>query len=549
MTTTADRIASLLAHAGLDDLAAAARAEAVRAGDAVCTLAVAGEFKRGKSTLINALIGADVLPVGALPLTAVGTHARFGESVKISVDLRDGRRLDIDPATIADYATERGNPGNERRVAAVIVTAPAELLRVLHLVDTPGIGSAFADVSATARALLAEADAALVVLSAEQPAGRRELDFIRELVAGGLPVLVAENKIDLVPPAERAEVVEFVREQVRDLDIDVPVFPLSAEQARRARRAGDLPALDASGLPALEEALIAFVGENGAGVRARGCGRRLALLIDHVLARLELERQANPLTRQWREQRRVALRRHVEVALFGERRDARSAIRAGTRDLIAKLSLEAPEFALVGRLEAIAANLPPRRRGQSVRSWAAEAEAFCATECRAAVDCWSDAERETLTAAARQLTADWPARGIDLLAPILGEFPPPPAPAVKFPPPVIDLPPLRRAPAVLLPGAAGRWQVRRRLRRSLRDSLLAMLQARRAAIEAGIATALQRADEEFRRRLGEAAERIIAAGTADRTPVAEDRDPIIIELRRLRSALLEDAGFRPESIR
>jgi small GTP-binding protein len=270
-TALARRLASLLAQAGLESLAKEALTEAARADARVCTVAVVGEFKRGKSTLINALIGADLLPVAALPLTAVGTRVRFGPVIEASVEFLDGRRLVIAPPAIADYATERGNPGNWRGVAGIDLTAPAPVLRApLELMDTPGLGSVFADVGTATRAVLARADVALVVLSAEQPASRRELDLVREIIASGAAVLVAENKIDLVPPAEQPELLEFVRGQIAQLGAgsDVPLFALSSDGARRAQRTSDRQALGTSGLPALEDGLRQLVTGSGAALLA-----------------------------------------------------------------------------------------------------------------------------------------------------------------------------------------------------------------------------------------------------------------------------------------
>jgi ribosome biogenesis GTPase A len=101
-------------------------------------VSVLGEFKRGKSTVVNALLGRDLLPTGVLPLTAVATEVAFGESGASLVHL-DGTRCEVTVDELADFVTEARNPGNERQVARVEVRVPAELLRPgVVLVDTPG---------------------------------------------------------------------------------------------------------------------------------------------------------------------------------------------------------------------------------------------------------------------------------------------------------------------------------------------------------------------------------------------------------------------------
>src|SRR5581483_10495275 len=107
------------------------------------TVLVAGQFKRGKSTFINALLGEELLPTGALPLTSVATMIHYGESAKAIVGFRDGGSMQIAAADIGRYVTEAENPENRLRVARVDVELPVELLRGVRLVDTPGIASTF----------------------------------------------------------------------------------------------------------------------------------------------------------------------------------------------------------------------------------------------------------------------------------------------------------------------------------------------------------------------------------------------------------------------
>ena len=78
---------------------------------------VAGEAKRGKSTLINALLGRDVLPTGVTPLTAVATTVRYGDDAHVEVRFSDGHEEKQPMSALPDLVTERGNPGNRRRIA------------------------------------------------------------------------------------------------------------------------------------------------------------------------------------------------------------------------------------------------------------------------------------------------------------------------------------------------------------------------------------------------------------------------------------------------
>ena len=105
-------------------------------------VAVIGEFKRGKTTLINALLGADLLPTGVLPVTAVPALARFGMRPRVTLRLLDGSEVDSDIAGLHGYLTEQENPGNRKGVREAIIEYPALVLESgLILVDTPGTGS------------------------------------------------------------------------------------------------------------------------------------------------------------------------------------------------------------------------------------------------------------------------------------------------------------------------------------------------------------------------------------------------------------------------
>ena len=106
---------------------------------------VAGEAKRGKSTLINALLGCAVLPTGVTPLTAVATTVRYGDDPHAEVRFADGHQEKQPLSALPDLVTERGNPANRRRIAAATVYLDAPLLADgVELVDTPGTGSVFA---------------------------------------------------------------------------------------------------------------------------------------------------------------------------------------------------------------------------------------------------------------------------------------------------------------------------------------------------------------------------------------------------------------------
>ena len=193
---------------------------------------VAGEAKRGKSTLINALLGRPVLPSGVTPLTAVATTVRYGEDPHAEVRFGDGHEEKHPLAALDDLVTERGNPRNRRGIAAVtaFVDAPA-LAGGVELVDTPGTGSVFAWDTDAAHRALETMDAAVFVLAADPPVSASERELLAKV--GGLSVrtFAVLNKADHLDDAGLAEAAEFTSRVLAEAGHPGRVYPMSARAA------------------------------------------------------------------------------------------------------------------------------------------------------------------------------------------------------------------------------------------------------------------------------------------------------------------------------
>ena len=139
---------------------------------------VAGEAKRGKSTLVNAMLGRAALPSGVTPLTALATTVLHGNDENVRAVFTDGHAENLPLSALDDLVTERGNPGNCRNVASVTVSVDAPILaRGVELVDTPGTGSVYAHNTSAAEAALDTMDAAVFVLTADPPASAMPLSM------------------------------------------------------------------------------------------------------------------------------------------------------------------------------------------------------------------------------------------------------------------------------------------------------------------------------------------------------------------------------------
>lgn len=181
---------------------------------------VAGEAKRGKSTLVNRLLGVDVLPTGVLPVTAIATTVRRDRNDgrtgagRVSVDFMDGRRAELGLDELAGLVTERQNPRNAKgiaRVEIVLGSGPLDAFDV-ELVDTPGTGSVFAHNTATAREAYESLDAAIFVVTADPPISAAERDLLSEITRLSVHTLVFLNKADQLFPDEVDEAIEFTRD-------------------------------------------------------------------------------------------------------------------------------------------------------------------------------------------------------------------------------------------------------------------------------------------------------------------------------------------------
>ncbi len=205
-------------------------------------LAVLGQFKRGKSSLLNALLGHAVMPVGVLPVTSIPVFIAGADTLLLKVTHRNGNVEELHPTDDAGLrdalgasVTEDNNPHNRLEIARVEVALPAPLLSEgVVLIDTPGVGSTFLHNTKEAEAALAECDAALFVVSPDPPITELELAYLERIRKVAASLVVVLNKIDLLDAEERATSLSFLRRVLFEqagLTDEVPIFALSARTA------------------------------------------------------------------------------------------------------------------------------------------------------------------------------------------------------------------------------------------------------------------------------------------------------------------------------
>ena len=276
----------------------------------ILMLVVCGEYNTGKSSLLNALLGEKVLPEGVTPTTDRITIVTYGEEIR---DLEESASL-------------------LRR------TFPAEVLRDLAMVDTPGTNAIITKHQELTERFIPRADLVLFVTSADRPFTESERSFLELIASWGKKITLVINKTDILEaPEEERKVIDFVREHARaTLGVTPKVFGVKSKAAFKARRSGSETALAGSGLLELEAFIETHLGIDervklklldplGVAIHLGGRYRkvlqeRLELLADDRRTLEEIERQRDQFERDMRREFDTHLSRLKMVLLEVERR-------------------------------------------------------------------------------------------------------------------------------------------------------------------------------------------------------------------------------------
>jgi ribosome biogenesis GTPase A len=304
------RLASLGTELGAPHIADDGNALAARVAEGRFYLACIGQFKRGKSTLINALIGSPILPVGYIPVTAVPTVIRFGARPRARVQARDGAWQEIAVSDLQQYVSEEFNPENAKGVAGVEVFVPSALLCTgMCFVDTPGLGSVFTSNTAATNAFIPHIDAVLAVVGADPPLAGEELALAGKVGKEVQNLILVLNKADRTSDAEREAATAFTLKALeKRLKRPVgPVFEVSA--AERMENRG--PARD---WPKLLAALDELIRGSGHQLIREACDRGVQRLGEQLLAIIGEEREALERPLEDSERRIAAMKETIAEA-------------------------------------------------------------------------------------------------------------------------------------------------------------------------------------------------------------------------------------------
>ena len=298
---------------------------------------IAGEAKRGKSTLVNALVQRELLPTGVTPLTSVATTVSIaapGAPEHATVGYRDGRTQEAELADLDRYVTESGNPENHLGVAGVTVHIHDPLLdrHAVDLVDTPGTGSVYEHNTTDAHEALRTLDAAVLVLSADPPMSAAEKDLLARISATSVETFVVLNKSDRLRADELVEAVDFTaRVCTATIGRTVVVQPCSAHRGRSD-----------PGFSRFVERLEDYLETRGAADLRRSLQSHLRRIVASMLDDARVRQRSFQLARQGSEQTSRELRARL-VTIAAQREVIQDSCRGSVVRLRAELDEAAEE--------------------------------------------------------------------------------------------------------------------------------------------------------------------------------------------------------------
>ena len=267
------------------------------------TVVVLGEFKRGKSTFVNALLGTPLLPMNILPETATINAIMYSENPQLSVVYMDGRQEAGEPTYefLQNFSAQKNNEERLNKIKYIKIGYPLDILKNrIVLVDTPGVSDLNQQRCDITYRFLPKANAVLFLLDANSPLKKSEKEFIeKQLFPLGLKDIVfLVNKYDCIDEEEedddfldeiKARLSEtfHVGEKGAALD-DIILYPLSARDALDGIAENDLNRVKASGLPEVQESLRKILNHGDLeNKKIKSYQMRLQNILSHAIRSLK----------------------------------------------------------------------------------------------------------------------------------------------------------------------------------------------------------------------------------------------------------------------
>ena len=273
------KIEEIVADRGLVEFRTTIASIVDRAEDKTFEIAVFGRVSSGKSSLLNAVLETNALPVGVTPITAVPTRITYGEKPSMRVSFAEAPAKTLEVTRLAEFATEQQNPGNAKRVTRITLTLPSARLRDgVTFVDTPGLGSLATSGAAQTLAYLPKCDLGVVLIDAGSTLTSEDLQTLLMLQLAAVPANVLLSKSDLLGTQDRETVIEYARQHIAsECKLELHVSPVSVLPSHK-----NLLSLW------FEEQILPLYGHSQE-LRMSSLRRKIGVLRESVISALEVQ--------------------------------------------------------------------------------------------------------------------------------------------------------------------------------------------------------------------------------------------------------------------
>lgn len=265
------------------------------------TVSIIGQFKRGKSSLSNAILEDKVLPVGIVPITSAVTKVVYSEDKSVHVYFKNGAVEEVDAADLSKYISEQENKNNELGVEMVVMGSPSPFLKEgMEFVDTPGVGSFHKNNTEAAYEYMKESDGVIFLLSVDSPINQIEIDFLRNTNDFAGRFYFAVNKTDTVQESDLQAYIDYCRMILCELmgTEDVKIFPVSAKTG--------------AGIEELKTTVLTDCRKNGAAILEESAEKKLKEIITQSLKQLDFYWKAMNMPYEELDERFEAVQKTIE---------------------------------------------------------------------------------------------------------------------------------------------------------------------------------------------------------------------------------------------
>lgn len=265
------------------------------------TVSIIGQFKRGKSSLSNAILEDTILPMGIVPITSAVTKVVYSEKKSAHVHFKNGAVEEVGLDELSRYISEQENKGNELGVEMVVLGAPSKFLQDgMEFVDTPGVGSFHKNNTEAAYEYMKESDGVIFLLSVDSPINQIEIDFLRNTNDFAGRFYFAVNKTDIVAPADLQAYIDYCRMILCELmgTDDIKIFPVSAKTGE--------------GIEELKEAVLTDCRSNAQQILEESAEKKLREIVSQSLKQLDFYWKAMNMPFEELDERFAAVQQTIE---------------------------------------------------------------------------------------------------------------------------------------------------------------------------------------------------------------------------------------------